>query len=116
MVDYSKLAFDSSLRIEHIALKGSSSFTLTNSVGLVIVTIPHNLGYSPYFKMFYGFGDGKYFGGFAGPASFDIDSNQVQIDNMYADTVNLYVQVSLNFWTVDIHGIIYYRIYAEPQS
>ena len=112
MADYSKLSFTSAFRYEYIHIKGSVAIT-TGSF-LRTITIPHNLGYTPYFKLWYQFNSGKIFSLFSGPSSYDLDGNSEQVDNIYADDYNLYVTL-LDFTFGTGHsGTIYYRIYAEP--
>jgi hypothetical protein len=120
-VDYSKIAFSSRFRYEHMAtdtsgnpLKSSVAFSVAPST-FPTITIPHNLGYVPFFRLYYGFNDGKYYPLFSGPSSYNIDGNSFQIDNVYADATNIYVYLE-NDNTVTVSGRIYYRIYAEPQS
>jgi len=115
-VDLEKLSFYSASRYERVALKSSQNFTVTGGgFGQTTVTIPHNLGYKPYYKAWYGFGSGKYYQLFAGTATYDIDGNGAQIDNVSVTTTDLIVVVD-NFGVPAISGTIYYRIYAEPQS
>lgn len=115
-VDLSKLNFYSGSRYERVVLKSSMPFAVAGGgFAFTTVTIPHNLGYEPYYKAWYGFGDGKYFQLFAGTGSFNIDGNSAQIDNITVTTTDLIVVVD-NFGVPAISGTIYYRIYAEPQS
>lgn len=115
MSDFSKIAFSSAFRYEHIVLKGSSPFSVGGGgFANTTVTIIHNLGYRPFIKAFYSYGDGKYFSLFSGPSSFDIDVNGGQISNVNADSSNFIVFIE-NFDIPPISGTIYYRIYAEPQ-
>ena len=114
MSDYSKIAFDSAQRLEHIATKSHFDFSVVGPTGFHLYTIAHNLGYAPYFKAFYTYGDGKYFDLFAGPASFNIDGNGGQIDSISVDATNLYVGIDANN-AGTLTGTVYYRIYAEPQ-
>lgn len=113
MADYSKLGFTSAFRYEHIATKGSISFS--NS-GYDTFTIPHNLGYKPYYKLFYRFGTGNIYVMSPGPSSYLIDGvSDTQVDNVYADNTNIYVIMLVNYGG-PYTGTIYYRIYAEPQA
>lgn len=115
-VDLSKLSFYSGSRYERVALKSSQTFTVAGGgFANTTVTISHNLGFKPYYKAWYSFGDGKYFQLFAGTSSFNLDGNNAQIDNVDVTTINLVVVVD-NFGVPAISGTIYYRIYAEPQS
>lgn len=113
-LDASKLAFSSSSRYERVVLKSHTTFSV-GAFGLRSVTIPHNLGYIPYIKAYYTYGDGKYFDLFSGNLSYAIDGNGGEIDNAHADATNFYVDISENNGT-PISGTVYYRIYAEPQS
>jgi hypothetical protein len=114
--DSSKLSFDSGFRYERVVLKGSVAF----SVGTVFpattptYTIAHNLGYKPYVKAWYTYGDGRYFALSAGPSSYNLGGNSIQIDNSYVDTANFYV--TFFGFTVAATGTLYYRIYAERQA
>lgn len=112
--DLSKLASDSANRDERIILKGSMSFSV-GAFGIQTYTVSHGLGYIPYVKSFYTFGDGKYFRLFAGTASYALDGNGGQIDNEDIDSSNYSVSVSENNGG-PISGTIHYRIYAEPQT
>ena len=112
-IDRSKLAFNSQDRYERIEVKGSLAFS--NS-GYDTFTIAHNLGYIPYCKLFYRFGTaGNIYAMTAGPSSYLIDGiSDTQVDNIYADSTNIYVKMLVNFGGPWI-GTIYYRVYAEPQ-
>jgi hypothetical protein len=112
-VDLSKLAFYSGTRYERTALKSHVAFSLA-AFGVQTLTVAHNLGYVPYYKLFYAYGDGKYFQMFAGNGSYAIDGNGGQVDNIYPDSTNIYIELSENNGS-PISGTIYYRIYAEPQ-
>lgn len=115
MSDPSKIAFSSPFRYERVALKGSSPFSIAGGgFGITTVTITHNLGYRPYYKAWYTYGDGKYFRLFAGTGSFNIDGNSGQIDNANVTTTNLIIIID-NPGVPAISGTVYYRIYAEPQ-
>lgn len=115
MANPTLLAFSTKYRYERVVLKGNSSFTVgANSI--YTVTIVHNLGYIPYVEAYYTYNDGKYFNLFSGVGSYNIDGNQVQIDDAWADTVNYNVTFD-NFDFVNTYsGAVYYRIYAEPQK
>lgn len=116
MVDNSKVAFTSQYRYEYIAVKGSAGFTVTTvfPTATATITIAHGLGYAPFFRAYYTYGNGNYFQLFAGTASYNLDGNGVQVDNTYADTSNVYVTF-FNFGVNTVDGTLYYRIYAEPQ-
>src|ERR1700755_2871594 len=112
--DLSKLSADSANRDERIIIKGNVAFFVA-AFGVQSYTVPHNLGYVPYVKSFYTYGDGKYFRLFAGNTSYGLDGNGGQIDNEEVDSSNYTITVSENNG-VAISGTIYYRIYAEPQT
>lgn len=115
-VDLSKLSFYSGTRYERVVLKSNAPFSVVGGgAGLTTVTIPHNLGYKPYYKAWYTFASGKYYQLWAGPGSFNIDGNNAQIDNVSVTTTSLIVAID-NFGIPAISGTIYYRIYAEPQT
>lgn len=112
MSDYSKIAFTSAYRYERIATKSSIAFTNT---AYDTFTIPHNLGYKPYFKLFYRFASGNIYAMTSGPSSYLIDGvSDTQVDNVYADNTNVYVLMLVNSGG-PYGGTIYYRIYAEQQ-
>lgn len=113
-VDLSKLASDSANRDERIVLKNHVAFSVT-AFGVQTYTVAHNLGYIPYVKSFYTYGDGKYFRLFAGNTSYALDGNGGQVDNEEVDATNYTVTISENNGS-PISGTIYYRIYAEPQT
>lgn len=115
MSDPAKISFSSAFRYERIVLKGSVGFSVAGGgFANTTVTVPHNLGYSPYFKARYNYGGSKTYALFAGPGSFNVDGNGGQISNVYVDTTNLVVFIE-NFNIPPISGTVYYRIYAEPQ-
>lgn len=116
--DIGKLAFDSVFRYGYIAAKGSISISIGTVFPATIptYTIAHNLGYKPFVKSWYSFSDGKVFDLFAGPASYNIDGNAIQVDNSYVDTTNFYVTFFGLTNPGTVTGKLYYRIYAEPQQ
>jgi len=118
MSNFNDIAFTSEFRYEHIALKGNIAFSVNQTfpTSVVTYTIAHNLGYAPYFTGFYTFGDGKYFGLSSGPATYNLDGNFFQVDNVYSDATNIYFVADGSNGTTTINGNFYYRIYAEPQS
>lgn len=114
--DLSKLSFDSANRYERIELKSHKDFSVAGGgFANTTVTIPHNLGYMPYFKGYYTYGSGKIFQLFAGTDSFNLDGNSGQISNVSVSTTDLIIFIE-NFGAPAIAGTIYYRIYAEPQT
>jgi hypothetical protein len=113
-VDLSKLASNSANRDERIVLKGHINFSVA-AFGVQTYTVIHSLTYIPYIKSTYTYGDGKYFRLFAGNASYALDGNGGQIDDEEVTATTYTVTVSENNGS-PISGIIYYRIYAEPQT
>lgn len=113
MTDLSKAAFYSPDRYEHIALKSHIDFSVS-AFGVQTLTVNHNLGYIPYIKSFYTYGDGKYYRLFSGNASYAVDGNGGQIDTEHVDSSVYVIEISENNGS-PIAGTIYYRIYAEPQ-
>jgi hypothetical protein len=116
-VQGNKLSFTSQYRYEFVAKKGSTGFTIGGSfpTNQPTITIPHNLGYVPFFRLYYTFSSGIYYQLFAGNSSYNIEGNQIQVENIYADTSNVYVAFFNNAATT-VGGTIYYRIYGEPQT
>jgi hypothetical protein len=113
-VDLSKLAFSSEHRYERIVKKGSDTFTVSAS-STSNVSISHGLNYTPYVRCFYSFGDGNVFPMFSSPASYNIDGNSFQIDNLYVDNN----QINLSFENDSGSSVtitVYYRIYGEAQE
>ncbi len=101
--DASKLAFSSAFRYERVALKDSVAFSITSAEFFKTITIPHNLGYIPYYRAYYTINDGKYYSLFA---------NQDLMDTITIDSTNLSILLA-NFGPSTITGTIYYRIYEE---
>lgn len=110
--DASKLSFSSDFRYERVSLRGNRTFSVP-SFGVTTLTIPHNLGYRPYFEAFYTYQNGKIYPFFAGPASYGIDGNTGQADNAYTDATNLYLSMAEGSGAGTITGTVYYRIYEE---
>lgn len=112
-----KLSSASQYRYEYVLLKGRQAFTAgtSNPGNQPLVTIAHNLGYVPFYRLFYTYGDGNIFELFAGNSSYNIDGNGMQVNNVYADTANLYVQFFNASTTTPYSGTVYYRIYGEPK-
>ena len=116
MTDYSKAAFTSVYRYEYVVQKSHAHFSIAGGgFGSTTVTITHDLGYKPYFKAWITFASGKKFRIFSGTSSYDIDGNGVQVDSVNVTTTTLVVNLS-NFGVPAVTGIVYYRIYAEPQA
>lgn len=111
MIDNTKIAFSSDARYARLALKGSSNFSVS-AFGITTVTVPHPLGYKPYYKLWYKIGT-RYIQLFAGPANYDTGSSTDQAEDNYADTANVYANFSSTGSAYN--GTLYYRIYEEPQ-
>lgn len=114
--DYADIAFTSAYRYERVELKGNTALTGTFS-SPTTATITHNLGYKPYFKMFYRYDSGRIIPMFAGAGSYDLGGNQIQVNSVNQDDNNIFVTFqSLDFSSPPtVTATIYYRIYAEPQ-
>lgn len=102
--------FASVARYEYVATTGSAAFSGKDP----LVTISHNLGYTPYFKCYVLFSGDTYY--YYVNTSSDLvyygESNQLQVSSLYANSTDLYCQ----FNNGTASGTFYYRIYAEPQS
>lgn len=120
--DYSKLAFSSGFRYEHLATNASGA-SLKNHAAYTIgasfpsnqptVTIPHNLGYTPFFRVFIKYPTETKIRVAINGSSGQSDDFNFEIQSLYADSTNLYIQV---FGAVTGSGTIYYRIYEESQN
>lgn len=114
-VDTNKLSFYSGTRYERVNIKSSVTFSVAGGgFATTTVTVPHNLGYKPYYRAWYTFSSGKYFQLFSGNGSFDLDGNSAQIDTVSVTTTSLVVLID-NFGAPAITGRLYYRIYEEAQ-
>lgn len=111
MINNTKLAFNSATRYERLAKKGSSPISVS-AFGVATVTIPHNLGYKPYYKLWYKVGS-MYIQLFAGPGNYDTAGQTEQAEDNYADNINVYATFSSA--GTGYTGTLFYRIYAEPQ-
>lgn len=107
-------SFSSQFRYEHIAIKDHVSFTTSGGgTNTATITIAHNLGYIPFFRVFFLFpSDSFYYGSFNGPVQ---NLGNWQINDINPDSTNLYISLT-NYTSSVLTGIIYYRIYAEPQA
>lgn len=117
MADYSKVAFTSQFRYERVVMKGNIAFTLAGGEFFgetKTLTVPHNLGYRPYVKTKYTYNNGVIYEFFAGAASYSIAGNFGQVTNVSVDETNYSITLE-NHGTNAISGVVYYRIYAEPQ-
>lgn len=110
------IAFTSDVRYERVGtgLKSHIPFSVA-AFSVKTLSINHNLGYEPYVRAWYTFGDNKYFRLFSGNDSYGLDGNGGQIDNEHVDTSNYYITISENNGS-PISGTVYYRIYEEPQA
>lgn len=110
-----QIAFSTQFRYEYIDIKGDSSFSTGGFT--TSVTIPHNLGYVPYYKSYVLLsGDTHYYYlSTSNPNLAYGESNQMSTESYYADSINLYCTF-VNFTPGTLSGTFYYRIYAEPQS
>lgn len=107
-------AFSSKFRYEYISVKGESAFTTSGGgTNTAMITIPHNLGYVPFFRTYFLFSDiGGYYGGFNGPGLL---LGNWEIESINADTADLNISLN-NSTSTPTNGTVYYRIYAEPQA
>lgn len=111
MIDNTKLAFNSHSRYARLALKGSKGFSVS-VFGTTSVSVPHGLGYKPYYKLWYKVGT-KYVQLYAGAGNYDLCGATDQSEDNYADTSNIHATFSSGGGAYS--GTLYYRIYAEPQ-
>lgn len=116
MTDYSKVAFDSRLRYEHLVESGSETVTIAASGfgAQTTLTIAHNLGYEPYYKLKYTFNNTRYYDLFPGIDSYDIAGNGKQVDYIEVDSSNITVTFS-DFLNSAQSVTVLYKIYAEPK-
>lgn len=112
-VDLSKLSATSTTRYEYVNSKSSMAFSVLPG-GFPTYTVSHNLGYKPYYRAWYTYGNGVYHELFAGFDSYDIESKGVQVAGVeMSDTAfSVTFDGATNPGTVT--GTVYYRIYAEP--
>lgn len=82
------------------------------SFGQTTYTIPHNLGYRPFFRIFIVFPSGRLYLGVNGPATYEASSG-AQCDNIKVDNTNFYVTMSENDGGGTISGTIYINVYEE---
>lgn len=97
-----------------VAVEGRSNYSIPASAfATTTVTIPHNLGYVPYFRIWIKYPSGRTYYGNVGATSYE-DSSFTQTEDIHADTTNLYVRMADGAGAgVGGSGTIYYRIYAE---
>jgi len=109
----SEVEWSAAYRYEQIFSKSHVSFTTSASMPYTAnITVPHNLGYVPFFRTFFQFaGDSNYYMGFNGPTVLLGDWT---INDINADTANL--NASVNNFANQSSGVFYYRIYEEPQA
>jgi hypothetical protein len=111
------IAFSTNFRVENIHVKGTEPYTLGTDpfFNQTTVTIPHNLGYKPFFRVWVRFpGSTDIYYRASGPVSSGL-VGAYQIEEINTDTVNLYVTVSVSA-SSGASGDVYYRIYKEPQA
>lgn len=113
MPRYDRASFSSTFRYEYVSAKSGIAFSVGAGVFGQSIIIPHNLGYYPYYKLWYTFG-GKVFRLFAGPSTYNLDGNGAQIFSISNTTSAITISMDNNGAST-ISGTIYYRIYAEPQ-
>jgi len=63
--------------------------------------------------MRYTYGNGKYYDLFAGPASYNIDGNDKQVNDIVVSSTTITITIADNGAGIPVSGTIYYRIYAE---
>lgn len=106
-------AFATQFRYERAAGLSHNNFTIAGGgFGVTTVTIPHNLGYRPYFKLWVKFASNKMYPVFGGPASYNLDGNNFQVENVTSDATNITVVLD-NFGVPALSGTLYWRIYEE---
>jgi hypothetical protein len=108
------LAFSTQFRVEHVATKSHIDYTLA-PFDFQTITIPHNLGYVPFFRLWVQFpGSSNLYYQASGPGTFALVGS-FQIEDIYADTTNVYVRIA-DYGGGSGNGKVYYRVYAEPLS
>jgi hypothetical protein len=114
MINLNNVAFDSRYRYERIFSKSHSNFTTSGGTpNTALVSIAHNLGYVPFFRVFLKFSDdANYYSSFIGP---NVIIGNWEISVLNTTTTNLNVGIQNNT-TNATAGTVYYRIYAEPQA
>lgn len=114
MSKYDDMAFNTNFGYERIVSKGSKSFSI-GVWGLTTVTIPHNLGYKPFFRLWITFGNGNLHSIASGFTTYGaFGAAGAQVDDYYADASNIYVKLS-EYGVSAYSGTVYYRIYGETQ-
>lgn len=108
--------FDSQFRYERVYKRGSTPFSVA-AFGVTTLTIPHNLGYVPYFKLWISYTTNGYiFDVASGPSSYGLGGNGGQTDSVKADSTNVYISVSESTGAGSIAGTVYYKIFAEKSA
>ena len=115
VANYKKIAFSSQFRYMNISSKGTATATIPNTAFTDgTVTVAHNLGYNPFFRVFIQFpGDSKVFSVGSGPNTYALISDY-EVDNIHADSTNLYVSLFKNSAGGGTFTV-YYRIYKEQR-
>lgn len=112
MANLQNHAFNSEYRYERVnSLKGHIGFSL-GAWGDTTFGITHNLGYIPYFKLWWQGANGRVFDLAAGPYSYGIAGDGLQVNDVHANTSQILVEMSENNGAA-AGGTIYYRIYEE---
>lgn len=107
-------AYLSKYRVEYTALKGNSPFT-TNGSGVFSVTITHNLGFIPYWRIYLNFNtETGYYVIFSGGSAL-LGVGGWRIDTYTASSTTITIAGSYLAGGVQ-SGTVYYRIYNESQS
>lgn len=112
--NYKHIAFSSKFRYLQVVNSGKVDYTIPSTAfGNTIVTIPHSLDYPPYFRVWVKYPSGKIYSPMTGPSSYE-SSSGAEIEQLYADDNNLYIQIyNESGAATGGSGTIYYRIYSE---
>jgi len=114
-IDPSKLkniAFSSAFNYQEVKLKGSVLYTIAPYEFNKLVSIPHNLGYKPYFRLYFSLpGSGRIFSMIAGPGSYGLVGDY-QVDGYNSTETHVNFQLS-NYGGGSGAGRVYYRIYEN---
>ena len=114
MVDFRKISFTSRRRYERVHDKNHVDFTTNNgSPNKAVVSIPHTLGYIPFYALFLKFaGDSRFYKSYNGPIPL---LNNWEIESISATSTAITLSI-ITFNTGAKSGSVYYRIYEESQS
>lgn len=114
MLNLAKTQFASIARYEYIAAKSHTTAPIVAGGGNTNITIPHNLGYVPFARLFLVLpGDSNVYPILPNP---QIAYDAYQIVNYYLDSTNVYLTLSSPSSATAGNYTVYYRIYAEPQA